>query len=36
MSGSRRNHASDLRGVTRLVIEATEGIASIEIGRAHV
>jgi hypothetical protein len=29
MSGSRRNHASDLRGVTRLVIEATEGIASI-------
>jgi hypothetical protein len=29
MSGSRRNHASDLRGVTRLVVEATEGIASI-------
>ena len=29
MSGSRRNHADDLRGVTRLVVEATEGIAAI-------
>jgi len=29
MSGSRRNHAADLRGVTRLVVEATEGIAGI-------
>jgi hypothetical protein len=29
MSGSRRNHADDLRGVTRLVVEATEGITGI-------